>query len=863
MGLLDKLAQILGSQTPKQSASEPEQPTATPPKKDPDSTADQVTISDLVGTYAEEAAQISHRNLYRRFKLEESQAGAKILSSPVDVQISCLLEAMKKLVSANSGFWSGGITGDVYGKASALKNLVSRLLRRNLSLNHDQLNELLVAAVRTKGISWELPWDSILGCVERVSGNNELTGELRENLIALKKHLSRTEYSENRKLVNRINVLLDAAESPRGVHLKSVDAWTDTLLKKLDSLPVEQRRAWTDLLNAASEATASKPPKRLLQHLAEKTRTIDPVSFRSVMREVIDSIGTRGPKDIPFHGYATTERTLVHDEFSVTLRGLIWSCIEIQDDSLIASIGAAAGRCYEKIRNIGPRAPKIGNACVYALSVMNSPVAISQLTKIRTGVKHASVRKQVEGAVGRAATEAGVSTRELEEMAVPTFGLTEVGVLRQQLGEFKAQLNVTKENSTNLTWKKENGKEQESIPKTVKDNFALELKKLKNSAKDIQRMLPAQRQRIERFLLYQPSWPFLIWRERYLDHLLLGVMCRQLIWRFSNGETSKLGICHEGRIVDELGRELDLPMEACTVQLWHPIESKPEVVLAWRIWIEEKKVVQPFKQAHREVYLITPAEQQTRTYSNRFAAHVLKQHQFSALCHERGWKYTLQGNWDSHNIPSIALPELDLKMEFWVDAMGNDLTGQTGVFLYISTDQVRFYRLGQQEPMRIDEVPPIVFSEMMRDVDLFVGVCSVGNDPNWNDAGPEGHRGYWVAYSFGDLSETAKTRKELLSRLLPRLKIADRCHIDGNFLVVRGDMRTYKIHLQSSNILMSPNDAYLCIVPGAEARSPGQERLVLPFDGDRTLSVILSKAFMLAEDKKIRDETILLQLRTR
>lgn len=35
----------------------------------------------------------------------------------------------------------------------------------------------------------------------------------------------------------------------------------------------------------------------------------------------------------------------------------------------------------------------------------------------------------------------------------------------------------------------------------------------------------------------------------------------------------------------------------------------------------------------------------------------------------------------------------------------------------------------------------------------------------------------------------------------------------------------------------------------------------LPFEGDRTLSVILSKAFLLANDSKISDTTILSQIR--
>ena len=45
-------------------------------------------------------------------------------------------------------------------------------------------------------------------------------------------------------------------------------------------------------------------------------------------------------------------------------------------------------------------------------------------------------------------------------------------------------------------------------------------------------------------------------------------------------------------------------------------------------------MTQPIKQAHREIYLLTDAERQTQSYSNRFAAHILRQHQFTALCQQ-------------------------------------------------------------------------------------------------------------------------------------------------------------------------------------------------------------------------------------
>ena len=45
----------------------------------------------------------------------------------------------------------------------------------------------------------------------------------------------------------------------------------------------------------------------------------------------------------------------------------------------------------------------------------------------------------------------------------------------------------------------------------------------------------------------------------------------------------------------------------------------------------EIEITQPMKQAYREIYVVTDAELATRSYSNRMAAHILKQHQFSAL----------------------------------------------------------------------------------------------------------------------------------------------------------------------------------------------------------------------------------------
>ena len=108
------------------------------------------------------------------------------------------------------------------------------------------------------------------------------------------------------------------------------------------------------------------------------------------------------------------------------------------------------------------------------------------------------------------------------------------------------------------------------------------------------------------------------------------------------------------------------------------------------------------------------------------------------------------------------------------------------------------------------------------------------------------------------MSESAKIRRDVLAGIIPKLKIADRLSLEGRFLHVHGDLRKYRIHIGSGNIQMEPGNAYLCIVRGGRNAA---DRVRLPFEGDSVLSVILSKAVMLANDSKIKDRTILAQIR--
>jgi len=693
-----------------------------------------------------------------------------------------------------------------------------------------------------------------LGEAERIAMDEEtdrpwsVTSKAYETMERLLR--IRTPLTEERKLIERLTVLLSAGGKP-GVnkapelHLDASDAVGTLIASDAAKGKRASGPAWTALLNHARTLTATTPSNKWSGDAIELVKKIKPDNFATCVSDWLNEAGQ--PAKAPVICGEVRDATLLNDCSVELLKGLAWIIVATKRADLAPALGNLAEACFKKIPNKGPRNVKVANATTTALAALADPAAAAQLSRLRLRVKHHSSRATVDKGLATASERTGLSPDDLAEISVPTFGLNARGIRRIELGEHVAELRAVNAHKVELCWLERGGKACASVPAIIRTKHAEDLKRLKREAKDASAMLAAQALRLERSFLSDRSWPMKVWKERFLEHPLVGTLARRLIWQFDD----TLAIPHDGRLVSAANRPTS-PQSDAAVSLWHPIRSTPEQVVAWREWLEQNEITQPFKQAHREIYVLTDAERRTESYSNRFAAHILRQHQLAALCQSRGWDYRLQGQFDSHNVPTLHLAAHDLKAEFWVEAVENEATPR-GIYVHVSSDHVRFGR-------PLEDVSPIVFSEVMRDVDLFVGVASVANDPMWQDGGPEGrHRAYWNQWSFGDLSESARTRKIALEHLLPRLAEAKRFSLSDKFLLVRGQLRNYKIHLGSGNILMEPNDQYLCIVAN-HTRNPS--RLWLPFEGDTTLSVILSKALLLVADHRITDPTITRQIKS-
>lgn len=788
---------------------------------------------------------------------------------------------VKKMATLMKGKNSYGSDDKDWQQQAVAGNLLQIILRNKLLMDDEDATQLYhVFKNNSRYNNWssftQWPVSHFVNQLERQYKGQTISPAMKEMLLQLSDDLKNaTEHyqkKERAKLAEKIEALVFSTENKdtvKPVKLLGDDPLAGLINPAIEKMQEAEKNCWYRLLAMAQKASGSKPSKKYLDEAKTIMQELGTDKYKRTLQEWLQFLVHLKEKEerhqVDYGNgqyYNYTSYDYITSVNADVVKGLVWTCCHFHDNTTIQTIAGLAERAYKKIPGKGPTAASVGNACLYVLYKSKGLDGIGQLSRLKLRIKQGSTQNQIDKYLEAAAKEQGVTVSEIEDMAVDDAGL-ENGSRIFLFDEYKAEVVITGVGKTEQRWYKPDGSPQKSVPAIVKEKHAAKLKKLKDVAKQVEQTLVAQRDRIDRMLREGRTFSRENFERFYLQHGLMQYLAKKIIWNFHQGDKTVQAIFLNNYWVNATNEIVSVD-NAENVSLWHPVQASIAEIKAWRDFLVFHELQQPLKQAFREVYLLTDAEVNTRTYSNRMAAHILRQHQFNSLAKARGWRYALMGAFDNgydNGTASLLLPQYKLKAEYWVNEVNaDDAMNDTGIWNYVSTDQVRFVNTDTDEVVELVNIPPLVLSEVLRDVDLFVGVASVGNDPAWSDSGGlPAYRDYWQSYSFGELSEVAKNRKEILTTLVPRLKIKQVAEIKDKFLVVRGKLRTYKIHIGSTNILMEPNDQYLCIVPDRSAKNH-TENLFLPFEGDNGLSVILSKAFLLAEDDKITDKTITSQI---
>lgn len=243
----------------------------------------------------------------------------------------------------------------------------------------------------------------------------------------------------------------------------------------------------------------------------------------------------------------------------------------------------------------------------------------------------------------------------------------------------------------------------------------------------------------------------------------------------------------------------------------------------------EQKIVQPFKQIFRELYLPTADERKEKTISRRYAGHQVQPNKTVALLKTRGWTVDYEEGLQKVYHKEGVIAKMYAMADWFSPA---DVESP-------SLETIEFYSRKTYKPVAFEDLEPRLFSEVMRDIDLVVSVAHVG------DVDPEASH------------STIEMRAVLVEETARLFKLKN-VSTQKNHVYIDGSMGRYTVHLGSAVCHKMPG-RYLSILP---VHSQHRGRLFLPFvDEDPRSAELMSKVLLLAKDDKIQDPTVLSQIK--
>lgn len=544
-------------------------------------------------------------------------------------------------------------------------------------------------------------------------------------------------------------------------------------------------------------------------------------------------------------------------------RAALWGVSAVATPNTVEEIARLAERQMQR----GGEGETLTLVAIRALGRIGIDEALDQLHYLARRTKNKPYSRAINAELEGAARARGIDVAALEDLAVEIFGLDRTGVRTWAMGEYEASIALNLRGRVDIRYRHPSSERSwPSPPKPIKEGWPDTLAAIRGAVKRLREAVTLQAGRLEEAMVEGRPVTLSEWNRTYGSNPVLWNLATRLVWEVWEGASVVHARPTRDGWVDAQGRPL-VVSPAATLKVNHPVLLPHEVREAWRHHIVRREIVQPFKQVYREVYVPTPAEAGTLIYSNRFAAQVVRHPQVYALIRARGWSglgylavdadLTAHRDYPRHRLRAV-LEASDVGGPTW----GGQKTATVDRVWFCRVERrgTRWVPVSGELPLA--QVSPVVFSEAMRDVDLFVSVAGIGTDVNWEEW--EVRRGRqvesWVEarQRYETLqAASADQRAVVLADLLPALGLGDSLQLDGRWVMVRGKRHRYRIHLGSGNIHIEPEGRYLCIVPARRKL----ESLYVPFEEtDFKTAEILSKILLLASDEKIQDSTILRQL---
>lgn len=405
------------------------------------------------------------------------------------------------------------------------------------------------------------------------------------------------------------------------------------------------------------------------------------------------------------------------------------------------------------------------------------------------------------------------------------------------LGDAEIKITVDEAGQSSLKYRKD-GKALKSVPAKYKKHETVQ--RYQEIHKKLKEQYRRTRQMMEQAM--EDRTPFAAWEllelsknpvvRPIVEPLIVVIKPSKLetgcLGGEEGGEKLRLGFLTGQGLVDWSGAVTAVRAEE-QVLIAHPSDLLKEG--HWHEYqklLFEKQIRQPFKQVFRELY-VKLKEELDREDTRMFSGNQIQPQKTVGALRGRRWvadyEDGLQKVYYKENIVARIYAMAD-----WFSP--SDIEAPTLEWV-VFTDRKTF------RPIRIGEIPDVLYSEVMRDVDLAVSVAHAGGvDPETSHS-------------------TVEMRRAIVECNLELFKIRN-VRLEGSHAVIDGKLGQYTVHL-GSGVVHQMGNAMLFVVP---VHSQHRGRIFLPFvDDDPKTAEILSKILLFAEDTKIKDPSILEQIR--
>lgn len=240
----------------------------------------------------------------------------------------------------------------------------------------------------------------------------------------------------------------------------------------------------------------------------------------------------------------------------------------------------------------------------------------------------------------------------------------------------------------------------------------------------------------------------------------------------------------------------------------------------------DSRICQPFKQVFRELYIKTEEEMEWY-HSLRYAGNQLQKGKTIGCLKGRRWVADVETGLQKVYYKENIVARLYALADWFSPAEIESPTLEWVVFVDRRTG----------EELKIADIPELLFSEVMRDVDMAVSTAHAGGvDPEASHS-------------------TIEMRKSIAEFTMPLFKLTN-VTFRENHAIIAGKRADYSVHL-GSGVVHVIGGPMLVVLP---VHSERRGRIFLPFvDEDPKTAEILTKILFFAEDEKIKDPSILAQ----